>query len=341
MAKLTATFSIRDNISKKLRAIRGEIDSLERARNNVTRPLTMRVKDQATKVLKKIHMYVLKDIAKTHAIVVGVKDLAMKPLNALSNFMRRKMPKTHNMLVRANDKATSVMQKVGRFAQRNIARPHLMMILATDRVTPIIRGIGNLARSTLSRGYNFTVRATDMASRVVGRVGSYANTAIPRVRTFTIQAINGAMSVISSVKNALFSIPTLITVTLAAVGISNLGKSTIGAAMNFEDYGVAMSHWLGGDQKAQKDLMKWMGQKADITPFNSADIFPAMTGAVALAGNDPNSIKRLTSVAIDMAALTPGRTVEDAMDALTMAKMGSFMQMRGYGTIDGVGGTVL
>lgn len=328
-----ARFDMQDRISKKIRTIRGEVEKLERARAHVNQPvtLTMRAKDLATKILKKMHMFVLKDIAKTHTVTVRVADKATKALTAVSNFMKRRMPRTHAVFVSAKDKASPVLRKISQFTQRNIARTQLMTILAMDRAMPVIRRIGGLARSTLSKGYSFTVRGVDMASRIIGRVSSFVGTAIPKVRTFTIRAVNAASSVIGSVRRALFSIPTLITVTLAAVGVGSLAKATLGSSMNFEDYGVSMDHWLKGDKKASANLMEWMGQKADLTPYNSADIFPAMVGAVSLAGNNLDEVKRLTSVAIDMAALTPGRTVEDAMQALKNVKMGEYTMMSGFG----------
>lgn len=332
MAKLTARFDIQDRISKKLRAIRGEIDSLQKARDRVNKPVTMsmRVKDMATKILKRTQMFVLKDLAKTHAITLKAKDGATKTLTAVSNFMKRRMPKTHAVFVSAKDKASPVLQKVGGFIRKNIARTQILTILATDRAMPVVRRVGSLARSTLSRGYNFTVRGVDMASRIIGRVSSYAMTAIPRVRTFTIRAINAAGSVIGSVKRALFSIPTLITVTLAAVGIGKLKESTVGAAMNFEGYEVSMDHWLKGNKKASQDLITWMGQLADKTPFSSPDLFPALTRGIGLADGDVNMAKNLLKTATDMAALTPGSTVIDAMEALGDGQMGEFERLKAF-----------
>ncbi len=332
MAKLTARFDIQDRISKKLRAIRGEIDSLQKARDRVNKPITMsmRVKDMATKILKRTQMFVLKDLAKSHVISLKAKDGATKTLTAVSNFMKRRMPRTHAVFVSAKDKASPVLQKVGGFIKKNIARTQIMTIKATDRAMPIIRRVGSLARSTLSKGYNFTVRGVDMASRIIGRVSSYAMTAIPRVQTFTIRAINAAGSVIGSIKRALFSIPTLITVTLAAVGIGKLKDSTVGAAMTFEGYEVAMDHWLKGNKKASENLITWMGQLADKTPFSSPDLFPALTRGIGLSGGDINMAKKMLTISADMAALTPGTTVIDAMEALGDAQMGEFERMKGF-----------
>lgn len=333
MAKLMARFDMQDRITKKIRTIRGEVEKLERARAKVNKPitLTMRAKDMATKILKKLHIYVLKDIAKTHTVTVRVKDKATKALTAVSNFMKRRMPRTHALFVSVRDRATPTLQRIGKFVDRNIARTQLMTIIATDRAMPIIRRVGSFARSTLSSGYNFTVRGIDMASRIIGRVSTYAATAIPRVRTFTIRAINAASSVIGTVRRALFSIPTVITVTLAVVGLHSLGDSTVGAAMNFEQYEVSMRHWLDGNIEKAKELVGWMGEFADSTPFSSPDLFPALAQGVGLANGDLTQARDLLKIAADMAALTPGKTVEEAMHALSGAQMGNFEMMKGYG----------
>ncbi len=332
MAKLMARFDMQDRISKKIRTIRGEIDKLERARAHVNKPvtLTMRAKDLATKILKKMHMFVLKDIAKTHTVTVRVADKATKALTAVSNFMKRRMPRTHAVFVSAKDKASPILRKISQFTQRNIARTQLMTILAMDRAMPVIRRIGGLARSTLSKGYSFTVRGVDMASRIIGRVSSYVGTAIPKVRSFTIRAINAASSVIGTVKRALFSIPTLITVTLAAVGVGSFAKSTIGAAMNFEGYEVAMKHWLDGNVKQAKDLVTWMGRFADSTPFSSVDLFPALSRGIGISGGDVSKAQDYLRLASDMAAITPGRTVVEAMEAIGNAQMGEYTMLGGF-----------
>lgn len=332
MAKLTARFDMQDRITKKIRTIRGEIDKLERAREKVNKPvtMTMRAKDMASKILKKMHMFVLKDIAKTHTIVVKVKDGATKTLTAVSNFMKRRMPRTHALFVSVKDRATPVLQRLSRFTKTNFTKAHTLTIQAIDRATTAIRRVGNFARSTLSKGYNFTVRGIDMASRIIGRVGSYAATAIPRVRTFTIRAINMTSNVIGSVKRALFSIPTLITVTLAAVGIGSLAKSTVGAAMNFEGYEVAMNHWLNGNKEQANDLVSWMGRFADSTPFSSADLFPALSRGIGISGGDVSKAQDYLKLASDMAAITPGRTVVEAMEAIGNAQMGEYTMLSGF-----------
>lgn len=182
-----------------------------------------------------------------------------------------------------------------------------------------------------SRGWQVTLRAVDRASRIIRSVGRFASRVTERTYRTTLRALNLAGGVIRGFSRALLSLPTMITVGLGIVGVGKLSSATIGSAMNFEDYGVSMNHWLDGDKKAAAGLMDWMGKKADMTPYTSADIFPAMTGAVNLAGNNSKDIKRLTGMAIDMAALTPGSTVEDAMQAIQNAKMGEMTMMKRFG----------
>ncbi|WP_252503282.1 hypothetical protein [Sporosarcina sp. Marseille-Q4943] len=268
MAKLTARFDIQDRISKKLKTIRGEIDSIEKSRQQVNRPITMRVKDEASKVLKK-QSNSLKDIAKTHTVTLTAKDKA----------------------------------------------------------TAVVRRVANYGTTALSKGFSVTVRAVDLATRTIGRIASFANTSIPRVRDFTVRALDSATRVIGTIRRALFSIPSLITVTLAAVGVGKLKDSTIGAAMTFEGYEVAMDHWLNGNKQKSQELINWMGQFADKTPFSSPDLFPALTRGVGITDGNIDEAKKLLTMSADMAALTPGKTPIDAMEALADARIGEFARL--------------
>lgn len=122
-----------------------------------------------------------------------------------------------------------------------------------------------------------TINAVDKASRVANRVSSYIHRVANRSYRFTLRAFDMASRTIGGVRRALTSIPALVTVTLGVIGAGKLKDATVGAAMSFEQYEVSMTHWLDGNQKKAKNLVKWMGQFADTTPFSSVDLFPALT----------------------------------------------------------------
>lgn len=330
MAKMTARFDMVDKVSKKLKILTGNLEGVNKRKRALEKPINIRLRDDASKRLRSIGNQAER-VARNRSITVSMNDKFTRRAAGINKYMKRNLPTAWAIAIEAKNRTKSVLENIRRNMNRHLAKPRYLMIEAKDKATRVIHSVSNYARRSLAKGYNFSVRAIDIASKTVGRISSYAGSALPRYRDFSIRAFDRATSVIGSVKRALFSVPTVIGVTLAVVGINNLKQSTVGAAMNFEDYGVSMDHWLKGNKKASAELMDWMGKKADKTPFSSPDIFPAMTGAVALAGDNLKDIKRLTSTAIDMAALTPGRSVEDAMQAITMAKMGNTVMMKGFG----------
>jgi hypothetical protein len=359
MAKLTARFDMEDKISRKLNQMHDSLEKIEKSRRKIDQPMTLKVKDQATRHLAKLSKFVVKDIAKTHQMKIDVADRATKSLKAIARYTERKMPRTYSFVVSINDRATQSMQSINNYLKRrmprsyeivmrardrarsvmqnirgymvgNILGTHMFTIMARDRAMPTMHKIANYGRRMLAKGYNFSVRAIDIATKTVGRIASFTKSAIPRYRDFTIRAINQASSVVSTVRRTLFSIPSLITVGIALVGAGSLTSATVGSAMNFEGYEVAMTHWLDGNQKQADDLIKWMGQFADTTPFSSAELFPALSRGIGVASGDIDQAQQLLEIASNMAALTPGATVSDAMEALADAQMGEFERMKSF-----------
>lgn len=75
MAKLTARFDLQDRITSRLRVIRGEMVRIDRLRQRTEqRPFVVRVRDKASQTLRRIHMFILRDIGKSHQLVLSVKD---------------------------------------------------------------------------------------------------------------------------------------------------------------------------------------------------------------------------------------------------------------------------
>ena len=200
------------------------------------------------------------------------------------------------------DKTTKKLKRaVGTFEQLQRVSRKPVAIRAADYASRTVRGIDRSVNRLASGSYKVTVRSVDMASRTIG-----------------------------TIRRSLTSIPSIITVGLAVVGVDKLNDATLGAAMNFEQYEVSMDHWLKGNKKKSKELISWMGQFADKTPFNSADLFPALTRGVGIANGDIKQAKQLLSISSDMASLTPGKTVADAMEALADAQMGEFERMKEF-----------
>lgn len=140
-----------------------------------------------------------------------------------------------------------------------------------------------------------------------------------------------ATSTIGKIKSNLLSLNGIAAMALAGVGLNSLGNATVGQAMDFEQQQVSMLHWLKGNQKAANDATSWLEQFAAVSPFTMTDLFPAMTRGIGVADGDLATAKKLVTLSSDMAALTPGKTVQDAMEALADAQMGEFERMKEFG----------
>lgn len=178
--------------------------------------------------------------------------------------------------------------------------------------------------------WSVTLRAVDQASRVASRVASFINRTASRSYRFTLRAVDMATSTIRNIGRMITSIPAVITIALSVVGIGKLKDATVGAAMSFEQYEVSMTHWLNGNVTQAKELVKWMGQFADTTPFSSVELFPALTRGIGVTNGDVAQAKELLRLASDMSSLTPGSSVSDAMEALADAQMGEMERLKAF-----------
>lgn len=235
-----------------------------------------------------------------------------------------KAEKSSKKLKNTAKKSAAAVEKVGDSAGKSEAR-------VSKFQSTIDKTKKRLDKLKSSRGWQFTIKAKDQASKVISGINSFIHRTANRSYNFTVGAIDRASRVIGAIKNALFSIPTMITVTLGVIGINKLSQSTLGAAMNFEGYEVAMTHWLDGNKQQADELIKWMGRFADMTPYSSADLFPALARGVGVADGDVKEAQKLLEIAANMTALTPGKTVSDSMEALADARVGEFARLTEYG----------
>ncbi|MFZ5688680.1 MAG: hypothetical protein ACOY9Y_10995 [Bacillota bacterium] len=146
--------------------------------------------------------------------------------------------------------------------------------------------------------------------------------------TIVINAVDKTKGVIKGITDRLTSPLGLLG---AGAGIYGLGKVTLGSAMMFEQYSVSMEHWLNGNRKLANEYTKWIDKFAASTPFEMDDLFPSGSRAIGVANGDVRLAERLLTLAADMAALNPGKTVSQAMEAIADAGMGEYERMKEFG----------
>ncbi|AUJ25194.1 transglycosylase SLT domain-containing protein [Virgibacillus dokdonensis] len=326
MAKLTARFDMQDKISKKLRALQGNLEGIEKYRRSLEKPMILKARDEATKKMKSITSYADKHMVKKRSITIEMADKFTKPAKGINRYLERRMPKSWAIAIEAKNKTKTVMENVKRYLNRHLAKPRYLLVEARDRATSVIHRISNYARRSLGKGYNYSVRAIDIASKTVGRIAAYTRTALPAYRNFTIRAIDRATNVIGSVKKALFSIPSMITVGITMLGGKQFLDSTLGAAARMELSQVQVTSLFGKNQKAAKEFFGFLNNAGANSMFSQEDFFGSGRAFVPLTKN-LKELKYAVDITERLAASNPAEGMEGASFSIREALSGDIVSL--------------
>ncbi|WGU99153.1 transglycosylase SLT domain-containing protein [Bacillus altitudinis] len=310
MARLTARFELQDRITRKLRLIRGDLERLDRLRRRSERPITLRVRDNATIALRRVQRFILRDLARTYQLTLDVNDLATKALRKFNGFLQRKMPRTHSVLMRIKDQATPGLVRLRRYIDRKFGKVERFAITVHDRATAGIRRIASYAARQLGRGYSYTIRAVDMVRRTVSRIASYTRNTLGTEYRVAINAIDrftapvrGAVSfanthlgrtytttikVLDLITKPLRGIVSAVTSTLGLLGVGAGATGGIVVPLKMvadrQNMTTAFETLLGSRGKADArldELTAFAGQ----TPFTRDEIFESSRVLQVFTGN--------------------------------------------------------
>ncbi len=146
----------------------------------------------------------------------------------------------------------------------------------------------------------------------------------------------GAQSAGSSIKS--------LAGTMGLLYVAGKALEGVGAALSMgsdlEQQQISMKHFIGvsnaGMDKSTVDAvsaqyLKDLRRNAEMTPFSSTEVVAAGTGAVQIADGDTKKAMEMVKLAEDMAALNPGKTISDAMEALADANVGEMERLKEFG----------
>lgn len=124
-------------------------------------------------------------------------------------------------------------------------------------------------------------------------------------------------------------------------------KTLWDAGTELEKQKISMTHFLGGDRAKSDRYLSALRKEANATPFGTGEVIQAGTRAIQITDGDTKGALSLVRIAEDMAALTPGKTISDAMEALADMRMGEMERMKEFGfkgskeLFDAAGGDIL
>ena len=143
-----------------------------------------------------------------------------------------------------------------------------------------------------------------------------------------------ASSMIGAIKSKLSAFRAPITIAVTAL------VTSVKSAMDLEKQQISVSHFMGVNNKdksaAQISKMsanytKALRKNANATPFTTDEVMKAGTRALQISKGSTKEAMKTLKLAEDMAALNPGKTVSDAMEALADADMGEMERLKEFG----------
>ncbi len=177
-------------------------------------------------------------------------------------------------------------------------------------------------------------QATDKIKKVKSSLKSVGKTVAKPV----IQAKDKATSIIKGLGSKLAILTKGVTIPLAVAG-AGVGMALKGGA-ELEQQQISMRHFMGvgNEGKSAKELDKMSAQylkelrkNANATPFETGEVIAAGTRALQIAGGSTSEAMKKVKLAEDMAALNPGKTIGDAMEALADMEMGEYARLTEFG----------
>lgn len=178
------------------------------------------------------------------------------------------------------------------------------------------------------------VAKTQLAKEKLDKIKNTAK-AVGRMSVKPIVALKDkASSMIGAIKSKLSAFRAPITIAVTAL------VTSVKSAMDLEKQQISVSHFMGVNNKdksaAQISKMsvnytKALRKNANATPFTTDEVMKAGTRALQISKGSTKEAMKTLKLAEDMAALNPGKTVSDAMEALADADMGEMERLKEFG----------
>ena len=183
-----------------------------------------------------------------------------------------------------------------------------------------------------------TIVAKDMAIAKLKKIQSTMKSLGKAVAKPIVMAKDKATSMIKGISSKLGALAKGIAIPLT-IATAGAGMAIKGG-MELEQQQISMRHFMGvgNSGKSDKELdsmsakyLKDLRNNANATPFETGEVISAGTRALQIAGGNTKEAMNMVKLAEDMAALNPGKTVGDAMEALADMNIGEMARLTEFG----------
>lgn len=265
-------------------------------------------------------------------ISVFVKDMATTGINKIKS----KIAAIKRAVVNISLKNTALagINKVKSALYSVVRTPFRIALTIKDMAMTIIKKVGSGLKSLVSHPWQTILKVKDTVGPVVSKVMGKLKSIGGKAWSIAIKGIDKVSGVISSIRGKLASL----TKVAAAVTIGAAAGS-IKEAATLEQQKIAMQHFIerfnnmsagSGKEKTEK-YVKDLALFSDNVPFETGEVVAAGQRGVQIANGNTDKGMDLVKLSADMAALNPGKSISDAMEALADLKNGETERMKEFG----------
>lgn len=277
-----------ESAKKKVESVKKAAESVGKTKADVK----INAQDKATKALQKVEK-LANTAGKTKAdIKINAQDKASSKLAKLSATLKTATGKAYSLVVSAKDNASATLSKMSATLKTATGKAHNLLISAKDNAGPALVKIGSSLRSVTSKAWKVTVSLVDKVT-----------------------------SPIRSLKNALFSMQTLVAGVATGVAANAAIIDPVQYADTMETASIGFETMLKSNLASQR-MMNEIKSFAKTTPFDTTGVVTAVQQMMRAGWTEDTVMRDIERIGNAAAAAGQGTAgVQGIVTALQQMKM--------------------
>ena len=259
--------------------------------------------------------------ARFHDNVTGKTKTASKALKDLENKAKDAKEEVEDIgkkKINPDVKTTKFMSGMNKIESRltKLGKGKTSLVLkATDKATAIINKVGNAGDKLASKTYRATVAVRDSgAISTINKIFSGGRNLAGKTWHAAVAIKDMATAPLTKIKNALFSIKSLVLAITAGMAAQQFVMKPIELADAYSGAQIGFSTLLGDTQGQQ--MMDKLDEFAKATPFNTSDVIANTQKMIAMGWQADNIIDDMRTISDAAAATGKGK---EGLDRIVLA----------------------